>query len=87
VLETQAERIKTAVAAWVSDAYQIATGDMVAYIFTDDDEAERYVVVYAAPGLSGWQAVEVWLAGDAIEAINSLGEGAPPDGVVWPWPE
>ena len=80
------QQIRTAVAAWAKDYFEILhLTELVSYVFVDEDEPERYVVVFAARELTEWQAAEVWLENGRIASINSLGEGAPPDGVVWPW--
>ena len=75
--------IKTAVAVWVEDEFE--TPDVVSYVFPDEDEADRYIVVFAAKGQDMWRAVEAWVENDAVVGINDLGEGVPPDGVAWPW--
>jgi len=82
------QQIRTAVKAWAqnySDFDDIHLTELVSYVFVDEDEPERYVVVFAAREMTEWQAAEVWLENGRIASINSLGEGAPPDGVVWPW--
>ena len=80
------QQIRTAVAAWAKDYFEsLHLTELVSYVFVDEDEPERYVVVFAARELTEWQAAEVWLENGRIASINSLGEGAPPDGVVWPW--
>jgi hypothetical protein len=75
--------IKTAVESWAKSYFD--TIEVVSYVFADEDEPERYIVVLAARGLTEWQAVEVWLEAGAVVSINSLGEGVPPDDAVWPW--
>ena len=76
--------IKTAVADWVADEFE--TPDVVSYVFPDEDEVNRFIVVFAAKGQDMWRAVEVWVEEeDAVVGINDLGEGVPPDGVGWPW--
>jgi hypothetical protein len=77
------DKIKTAVGAWAKTYFQ--TTNVVSYVFADEEEPDRYIVVLAAKGLAEWQAVEAWLEDDEIVAINSLGEGLPPDNVTWPW--
>jgi hypothetical protein len=76
-------KIKTAVAAWVRE--QFKTTDVVSYLFPDEDEADRYIVVFAVSGLDGWRAAEVWVENETVVSINDLGEGVPPDGAPWPW--
>jgi hypothetical protein len=75
--------IKTAVVAWGEE--QFKTTDIFSYIFPDEYEADRFIVVFAVNGLEGWRAVEVWLENDVVVSINDLGEGVPPDGALWPW--
>ena len=80
------QQIRTAVEAWAKDYFEgLHLTELVSYVFVDEDEPERYVVVFAARELTEWQAAEVWLENGRIASINSLGEGAPPDGVDWPW--
>jgi hypothetical protein len=78
------ERIKTAVVKWAHDYY--GADDVVVYLFDDEDgDPERVIAVLAVRGLEEWQAVEVWLEGNKVASINELGEGVPPEDVVWPW--
>lgn len=79
------DSIKTNVEAWARDFFK--TSDVVSYVFADEDEPDRYIVVLAARGLDSWQAAEAWVEDGEIVSINNLGEGAPPDGVAWPWPD
>jgi hypothetical protein len=78
-------KIKTAVETWAKGYFK--TEDVVSYVFADEDEPDRYIVVLAARGLDDWQAAEAWVEEDEVVSINNLGEGVPPDGVAWPWPE
>jgi hypothetical protein len=75
--------IKTAVATWL--AAQLNITEVVSYVFPDEDEADRYIVVFATKSQDMWRAVEAWVENDAVVDINDLGEGVPPDGVAWPW--
>lgn len=75
--------IKMAVAGWVKVELEIL--DVVSYVFPDEDELDRYIVVFAAKGQDMWRAVEAWVENDAVVSINDLGEGVPPEGVAWPW--
>ncbi|MFO7683215.1 MAG: hypothetical protein R6X34_24535 [Chloroflexota bacterium] len=81
--DRMAQKIKTAVAVWVRE--QFKTSDVVSYLFPDEDEAERYIVVFAVSGLDGWRAAEVWVENEAVVSVNDVGEGAPPDEAPWPW--
>ena len=82
------QQIRTAVEVWAKDFFDDNhLTPMVSYVFVDEDEPERYIVVFAAREMTEWQAAEVWLENGRIASINSLGEGAPPDGVSWPWEE
>lgn len=75
--------VKTAGSTWAKTYF--GTDEVVSYVFADEDELERYIVVLAARGVSEWQAVEVWLEAGDVVSINSLGEGIPPEDAVWPW--
>jgi hypothetical protein len=77
------ESLKTAVETWAKAYFN--THELVSYFFTDEDEPERYIVILAAKSLTEWQAAEVWVEADETITINSLGEGIPPDDVLWPW--
>jgi len=80
------KEIKTAVVKWARDYY--GADDAVVYLFDDEDEdPERLIAVLAVRGLDEWQAAEVWLEGNKVASINELGEGVPPEGVAWPWPD
>ena len=72
--------IKTAVAIWLEGQLNIT--EVVSYVFPDEDEADRYIVVFAAKGQDMWRAVEAWVENDAVVSINDLGEGVPPEGVA-----
>ncbi len=75
--------IKTAVATWLAEQFDFT--DVVSYVFPDEDEVDRYIVVFAAKGQDMWRVVEAWVENDAVVSINDLGEGVPPEGVAWPW--
>jgi hypothetical protein len=89
--------IKTAVANWLQKTTNYS--EPVIYVFADEeeygededgneddrDDGERFIAVFAARELTQWQAVEVWIENGLIASINDLGEGAPPEGVVWPF--
>ena len=75
--------IKTAVVNWLAEQLNIT--EVVSYVFPDEDEVDRYIVVFAARGQDMWRAVEAWVEEDVVVGINDLGEGIPPDGVAWPW--
>ena len=77
------DKIRTAVEAWAKAYFD--TQELISYFFVDEDEPERYIVVLAARSPSEWQAIEVWVEAGKVITINSLGEGVPPDSVVWPW--
>ena len=77
------DTIKTAVEIWAKDYFD--TAEVISYVFEDEDESDRYIVVLAARGLDEWQAVEAWVEADEVVSINSLGEGVPPDDALWPW--
>ncbi len=80
------KEIKAAVVKWARDYYGV--DDVVVYLFDDEDEdPERLIAVLAVRGLDEWQAAEVWLEGSKVASINELGEGVPPEDVVWPWPD
>jgi len=82
------QKIRTAVEVWIEEYFDdVHRAELVSYVFADEDDPERYVVVFAVQGMTEWQAAEVWLENGRIASINSLGEGAPPDGVSWPWEE
>jgi len=81
------QQIRTAVDSWAEDYFHLAKGEVVSFVFADEDDMDRYIVVFAAREMTEWQAAEVWLENGRIASINSLGEGAPPDGVDWPWEE
>lgn len=75
--------IKTAVTTWLAEQLNIT--EVVSYVFPDEDEADRFIVVFAAKDQDMWRAVEAWVENDAVVSINDLGEGVPPEGVAWPW--
>jgi hypothetical protein len=79
-------RMKAAVVDWANKHY--GHHEVVVYIFDDEDEdPERVIAVLAVRGSKEWRAAEVWLEGNRVASINDLGEGAPPEGVPWPWPD
>ena len=79
-------QLQSAVVEWARSYYD--TDDIVAHIFDDeDDDPDRYIAVLAVRGLNAWQAVEVWLEGGQIVALNDLGEGVLSEDAVWPWPD
>lgn len=79
-------KVHSAVRDWAALYFQ--ADDIVIYLFPDeDDEPERLIAILAVRGQEAWQAAEVWTDADEVASINPLGEGVPPDGVEWPWPE
>ncbi len=83
-MSIQNDHVKPAVQTW-SQAY-FRTDEVMIYIFDDeDDDPSRYIAVIAVRGLDAWQAAEAWEEEGEIVSINHLGEGAPPEGTVWPW--
>jgi hypothetical protein len=70
--------------AWAKAYYQ--TDEIIVIMMQEEgDEPDRYLALIAAANQTGWQAAEVWLEDGVVATINDLGEGIPPDGVVWPW--
>ena len=86
-LNTLYQIITVAVEDWARGYF--ACPDVVVHVLDqeEDDEPDRYLTSLAVRGLDLWQAAEVWLEGSEVVAINDLGEGLPPDGVNWPWPD
>ena len=85
-MSTLHERVQQAVTTWAKEYF--STDEIVIYIFDDEDEdPSRYIAVIAVRELDVWQAAEAWEEGGEIVSINHLGEGAPLDDVVWPWPD
>jgi len=39
--------------------FHLAKGDVVSFVFTDEDDPDRYIVIFAARELTEWQAAEV----------------------------
>ncbi len=77
--------LRQAAERWAKAYYH--TDQVAVHILQEeDDEAGRYLALVAAANQDAiWQAAEVWLEDGAVVAINDLGEGLPPEGVLWPW--
>lgn len=85
-MNTQNDRVELAVQTWAQDYFK--SGEVVIYVFADEDEdPSRYIAVIAVRGLDTWQAAEAWEERGEIVSINHLGEGAPLEDAVWPWPD
>lgn len=82
--ETLRQHIKQAVIEWVKTQYHVEEA-ILGLVEPDEDEAERWLVDFAIPTIPYWQVAEVWVEDGAIASVNDLGEGVPPDGMVWPW--
>ena len=58
------DKIKTAVETWAKEYYK--TTDVISYVFADEDEPDRYIVVLAVRGLDDWQAAEAWVEEESL---------------------
>ena len=78
------QRIRQSVTNWAQTEYD--TPEVVlGLVEPDEDEAERWLVDFAVPTIPYWQVAEVWVEEGEIVSINDLGEGVPPEGIIWPW--
>ncbi len=82
-------RIKSAVMVWAERTFNTkdvvvgaATGDEA-----EDEEADRYLAVFAVRSVGHWLVAEVWVEDHEVLGVNDLGEGLPFDDVQWPWPK
>lgn len=74
--------VKKAVTEWAK--VQFKSEQAVVYIF-NEGEKDRYIAAIAVPHINIWQAAEAWVERGRVVATNWLGEGLPPEDVIWPW--
>lgn len=84
--EVLSRQISHSVIGWVRAAYNVQEV-VLGLVEPDEDEPERWLVDFAIPIIPYWQVAEVWVEDGAVVSVNDLGEGVPPEGIAWPWPE